>query len=385
MASEREGLQARVQQSIRKGDLSQAFIEYHTYLEQHPDDLIAVSGLAELCLQGGREAAAVPYLLRVADSHLEEGFLAKAAALYKRVLKIGTNDHALLSLTEIAAQEGHLIEARRYLVRLEQDRRARGDDEGADACLASLDALVNVRAAPVAAQPSTDADVAAPAAPAAPAVERPADGPAGEPVAAPASDDAAGDSAPPTADTAAGLAAERRTAPKNGLPAGRRPGAGRKRTTRARPLQHIFDEMRESATTDEAVAAAHERFDLAQYHLRDGHEDAAMIELRAAARAPQLRFAASAQLGRLHIGRGELRDGIEWLERASSVPPVSPDEGLAVLYERADALQRVDEPERALAAFLELDAQRRNYRDVRARISALSSPPAEGATEGTRE
>ena len=323
------------------------------------------------------------------------------------MLKVGTNDHALLSLTEIAAQEGHLIEARRYLVRLEQDRRARGDDEGADACLASLEALVNVRAAPVAAQPSTDADVAGPATRAA---ER-ADGPAGEPVAAPASDDAAGDSAPATADgiadavpaavaatgtdptgtaatgsdAPASLAAERRTAPKTALPAGRRPGAGRKRTTRARPLQHIFDEMRESATTDEAVAAAHERFDLAQYHLRDGHEDAAMIELRAAARAPQLRFAASAQLGRLHIGRGELRDGIEWLERASSGPPVSPDEGLAVLYERADALQRVGEPERALAAFLELDAQRRNYRDVRARISALSSPPAEGATEGTCE
>jgi tetratricopeptide (TPR) repeat protein len=153
----------------------------------------------------------------------------------------------------------------------------------------------------------------------------------------------------------------------------RKPGAPRKRV---KPLQSVFNEMRARARDTDEAAAAHERFDLAQYHLRDGNEVAAMTELQEAARAPVLRFAASAQLGRLLAARNELAPAVEWLERAAGVPPVTPDEGLAVLYELADTLERVGEPERALAVFIELQSQRRAYRDVAARIAALSAPGA---------
>jgi lipopolysaccharide biosynthesis regulator YciM len=139
---------------------------------------------------------------------------------------------------------------------------------------------------------------------------------------------------------------------------------GRKRDFRAPSRRRSHD------TDDAAVAHAHDRVDLAQYHLRDGNEDAAMTEPREAAKAPVSRVGAAAQLGRLLAGRGDVAHAVEWLERAAAVPPATPDEGLAVLEELADSLQRMGEPARALAVFMELQSQRSAYGDV----AALSAP-----------
>jgi hypothetical protein len=58
---------------------------------------------------------------------------------------------------------------------------------------------------------------------------------------------------------------------------------------------------------------------------------------------------------------------------------VSPDEGHAVLYELADALEQQGEPARALAVLLELETQRRAYRDVPRRIARLSAAMESGS------
>jgi hypothetical protein len=139
-----------------------------------------------------------------------------------------------------------------------------------------------------------------------------------------------------------------------------------------RSLQDVFDGLRAAALRDEVVDQAQKRFDEAQAHLRDGNEEAAIPELKAAAAAPMLRFVACAQLGRLFVARAELAKGVEWLERAAQTPPVSPDEGHAVRYELGDALERGGNRTRALVVFMELDAQRARYRDVGTRIEALS-------------
>jgi tetratricopeptide (TPR) repeat protein len=157
------------------------------------------------------------------------------------------------------------------------------------------------------------------------------------------------------------------------VPRRRKPGGTAKKGTgarRAKPLQAVFDQMRDAAEKEQD--AAQERFDLAQYHLRDGREADAIVQLELAAQAPIVRFKAAAQLGRLYLWRGDRAAAIQWLERAAEVPPVSPDEGHAVLYELADALEQAGELARALAVLLELDAQRRGYRDTARRIDRLS-------------
>ena len=110
--------------------------------------------------------------------------------------------------------------------------------------------------------------------------------------------------------------------------------------------------------------------------LRAGRLGQGIAALEAAARDPRTRFKAAAELGRLHVGRGELQAGIDWFERAAEASCAAPEEGLAVLYDLADALDRFGETARALALLIELDADSGGYRDVRARIEQLARAQA---------
>lgn len=115
-----------------------------------------------------------------------------------------------------------------------------------------------------------------------------------------------------------------------------------------------------------------DKYARAMEHLQAGRPAEAAAMLEAATQNPRTRVRAAAELGRLHIGRGDLQRGIEWLERAADGPAATPDEGFEVLYALADALERRGEPARALAILLDLDADTGGFRDVRARIEQLA-------------
>jgi tetratricopeptide (TPR) repeat protein len=106
--------------------------------------------------------------------------------------------------------------------------------------------------------------------------------------------------------------------------------------------------------------------------IEQGLDREAIAALEAAARVPIMRFKAAARLGRFLIDRGDLSEGVEWLERAAEAPAPSPEEGHDLLYELAGALEAQGESARALAILMELDAEADGYRDVRTRIMYLS-------------
>ena len=85
--------------------------------------------------------------------------------------------------------------------------------------------------------------------------------------------------------------------------------------------------------------------------------------------------------GRLHVRRGDLRAGIEWLERAVEAPPAGEEERFAALHDLADALERHGEMARALAVLIEFDLDSGGYRDGRARIDRLVRAQAESPGE----
>ncbi len=126
----------------------------------------------------------------------------------------------------------------------------------------------------------------------------------------------------------------------------------------------------------EQMAEAAALLERAQEHLRHGRAEEAAAALQAAARMPKFRFRAAVQLGRLEASRGDLRTAVEWFERAAETAAPSADEGFAVLYELADVLERVGESVRALAVFIELEADAGIYRDVHARVEQLTRDTA---------
>jgi len=119
-----------------------------------------------------------------------------------------------------------------------------------------------------------------------------------------------------------------------------------------------------------------EAYDRGREHLQAGREDEAIRDLTTATRVPRTRARAAADLGRLCIRRGELQTAVDWLELAADDPAASPEEAYNVLYDLADALERLGETARALAILVELDADAAGYRDVRRRIEQLTRAQA---------
>jgi hypothetical protein len=142
-------------------------------------------------------------------------------------------------------------------------------------------------------------------------------------------------------------------------------------SAKAPDLESVFETFRSRAAGDPQTLDAAEQYERALQHLDQGRDEEARAELRRAARTPQFRFKASARLGRLYISRGELLEGIEWLERAVEAPAPSAEEGWSVLYDLAGALERLGENARALAVLMEIAADEGGYRDVHARIEQL--------------
>jgi tetratricopeptide (TPR) repeat protein len=137
-------------------------------------------------------------------------------------------------------------------------------------------------------------------------------------------------------------------------------------------IEDVFAQMRAKSAREQQASAALGHYEDALQFIRQGLDKEAIAALESAARVPMLRFKAAAQLGRLLIDRGDLNDGVEWLERAAEAPAPTPDEGYELLYELAGALEAQGEPARALAILMELDAESDGYRDVRTRIVHLS-------------
>ncbi len=143
-----------------------------------------------------------------------------------------------------------------------------------------------------------------------------------------------------------------------------------------RDLESVFEDMRSRASRDQQTTDAAAQYERGLRHLENGRVAEAQADLQSASRTPQFRFDAAARLGRLHVSRGELEAGVEWLGRAAEAPAPSADDGLAVLYDLAGTLEQMGETARALAVLLEIGADATVYRDVPERIAQLTRAQA---------
>ena len=146
--------------------------------------------------------------------------------------------------------------------------------------------------------------------------------------------------------------------------------------SKAEEVESVFEQLRDKASKQVDAADAEYRQGVA---LRDaGRIDDAIQALRSASRAPRLRFKTASLLGRIYRDRKSLPQALEWFERAAEAPAPTAEEGHLLLYELADALESSGEVARALAIFVELQADAGDYKDVAERAERLAKVQTRG-------
>ena len=140
----------------------------------------------------------------------------------------------------------------------------------------------------------------------------------------------------------------------------------------SRSLDAVFKDFRSNASRPAVSSDAEEYLGLGKAYIESGMTKEAISALRAAARGPAQRFEAASLLGRLYHQQGDSPRALEWLERAAEAPAPDETEASALLYDLGSILESAGETSRALAVFMELQADAGNYRDVAARIQRLA-------------
>ncbi|HEX2062211.1 MAG TPA: tetratricopeptide repeat protein, partial [Thermoanaerobaculia bacterium] len=132
MAIDRAEALKKAEKLLRQGKLDGAIAEYVRLVEDQPKDWNSINALGDLYVRANQIENAVKQFTRIADHLHGEGFLPKAAAVYKKIIKIKPDDeHTLLQLAEIAAGQGVLVDAKTYYRQVAERRQKKGDSFGA--------------------------------------------------------------------------------------------------------------------------------------------------------------------------------------------------------------------------------------------------------------
>jgi len=354
----------------KQGKFAAAIEEYVRLLEDYPDDWNSANALGDLYVKAGQADRAAEQFNRAADHLYGEGFFPRASAVYKKVLKVRSNDdHALWQLADIAGGNGLLLDARSHYNRLIQDRRAAGNEQGAVDCVIRLGQLAdaNVEAKRLAAKALVARGETRPAARLLLSVADLDTREGRLPEALEAVREAA-QLDPDDAEIQEKLAAAASVAEAAPTPAMPEPIGS---LGDALPLESFFEELRGKVARDQEVRAR-EQLDRGVECLADSRFDEAIASFEEAARTPAMRFQASSHLARICLGRDELQAAVDWLERALEAPAPAPEDRVALMYDLADTLARQGEGSRAMALFIEVESELSGYRDVRDRIAQLS-------------
>ncbi len=140
--STREELTRLAEKFLRQGRVEDAIAHYQSASEMLPVDWGVVKQLADLLERAGQREGAAVQFCRWADYLFAEGFNSKAAALYKKVLKLEpAHEHALWQLAEVSLALKLKADARAAWQRVIDLRRRRHDTAGVEAARARLEAL----------------------------------------------------------------------------------------------------------------------------------------------------------------------------------------------------------------------------------------------------
>jgi tetratricopeptide (TPR) repeat protein len=131
VAIDRAATLKNAEKLLRQGKVEPAIAEYRRLVEDQPRDWNIANTLGDLYVRAGQMDKAIELFTSIADSVGDAGFLPKASAIYKKILKLKPDhEHALMQAAEIAGRQGLLADARLYFGQIIERRAARGDARG---------------------------------------------------------------------------------------------------------------------------------------------------------------------------------------------------------------------------------------------------------------
>jgi tetratricopeptide (TPR) repeat protein len=131
VALDRDDALKKAEKFLRAGRADLATAEYQRLVDAYPNDWKLLNTVADGYVRANQPKQAIVLLTRIADQLVGDGFLSRAAAFFKRVIKLDpSEEHALAHLAEIARREGIFVEARQHLTALAVLYGARGDHGG---------------------------------------------------------------------------------------------------------------------------------------------------------------------------------------------------------------------------------------------------------------
>ncbi|HYB94777.1 MAG TPA: tetratricopeptide repeat protein [Vicinamibacterales bacterium] len=139
---DRDAALKAAEKALKLGKVDAAIAEYVKVVEAQPRDWNSANTLGDLYVRSNKVERGLEQYVRIADHLKEEGFFPKAAALYKKILKLKPDDeYALLQAGDLAATQGLLADAKQYFLQVAERRKARGDRKGAAAVAIRLGTL----------------------------------------------------------------------------------------------------------------------------------------------------------------------------------------------------------------------------------------------------
>lgn len=369
-------------QATAKEEWAEAAGLLQEFVTRAPRHVPALLKLVEVCVDGGLEATMYAAQTQLADAYLDAGQAREASVIAEDLV------------AREPWEEAHIDRFRRALVMLNtpNPNAVIADRLSGQSPFTATDPFVDEIATTLEATPTPPAPEPAPVEERAVEAAAAASGEAATPEAA--RDVAAKGPAPESAfevtlgviDLSALLedsqAATEPSAPAAG--GGARvasTGGAAKATPKAPPargLDEVFQTLREEASADAGSGQGEQYLALARTYRDMGMMDDAIKALETAVRSPRHRFEAAGMLAAIYRERGQLLQAVEWMERAIEAPAPTADDGRALLYSLGETLESLGEVARALAVFLELQADVGTYRDVQARVNRLSRVQAGG-------
>jgi tetratricopeptide (TPR) repeat protein len=142
VTTDREDALRRAESLLKQGQIDAAIAQYGRLVDAYPTDWTLLNTLGDLHVRAGAPERAVGLFGRIADAYLDEGFYARAAGFYKKVLKFAPADEdTLLKLARACGEQGLRADARTHMQAVVDARRRRGDVAGVAAVLCALDDL----------------------------------------------------------------------------------------------------------------------------------------------------------------------------------------------------------------------------------------------------